>query len=137
MSRGAFAAHSKLTYTADTMAVIGCTTWSAAWSQFRGLCAVGALLAVILITVLAAPCQLGLCDRPDELMPSQATTMPSDAPLPPSDAPAHCALHCGLLILPLLTLAVLPAVIAREPLAALALRPRLMAPPLLPPPQPC
>ncbi|GAB4428936.1 MAG: hypothetical protein OHK0015_12300 [Chloroflexi bacterium OHK40] len=118
------------------MHVKGSTTYRLVPGTLRESLLLGALLLVTLLTVLAAPCERELCDRADGALPSQAQTTPVDTQPSPPDALEHCALHCGLLIFPLLLLAVSSPHTARVTLTTPALRLRLTPPPLLPPPQP-
>jgi len=94
----------------------------------------GALLVVILLTLLGAPCECGLCDHAGDVLSSQVQMAPIDTTLPPPDVPELCALHCGLLIFPLLV-TITPSLAARILLALAVFRLRLTPPPLLPPPQ--
>ncbi len=117
------------------MHVMGSTTYRLARGTLRESPLLGALLAVTLLALLAAPCERGLCDRPGIALPSQVQTVSSDAQLPPFEAPAHCTLHCGLLLFSLPVLTASPPRTARVPQTTLSLRLRLTPPPLLPPPQ--
>lgn len=118
------------------MGVIGCTTYRFTWIALRGPLLLGVLLVVAMFIVLAAPCERGLCDRPERTSPSALQLPLSDgAPISAPDTSAHCALHCGLLLLPPLMIVVTPALAARISLAVSVGPMRLIAPLLLPPPQ--
>lgn len=104
--------------------------------SLRGPLVLGALLVVVLLTVFVAPCEGRLCDRPDAFASSSPhATAPDQTALPTPDTAAHCAVHCGQVLLPLLLVIVAPVLATRVPLAALTLRLHITAPPLLPPPQ--
>lgn len=105
-------------------------------APLRGPLVLGALLVVVLLTVFVAPCEGRLCDRPETLASSSShITAPDQTSLPTPNTAAHCAVHCGLVLLPLLLVIVAPVLATRVPLATLTPRLHITAPPLLPPPQ--
>lgn len=95
----------------------------------------GALLALALLAALLTPCEQGWCARDVAHGVESAQTATPETPLPLPEIAGHCALHYGLLLAPLASIAFLAALVTGLPLAAPALRARLTAPPPLPPPQ--
>lgn len=115
------------------MRVIGRTIRRVANGSLRDPLLLGALLAVAALAVLTAPCEHRVCDGPAIQAASQSQA--HAAPLPASDGLIHCGAHCGFLLTPPLIALGSSALATREPPAVPALRPRLLAPPLIPPPQ--
>ena len=93
----------------------------------------GALLALALLAALLTPCEQGWCTWDVAHGVESVQTATPEIPLP--EIAGHCALHCGLLLAPLASVAFLAALVTGLPLAAPALRARLTMPPPLPPPR--
>lgn len=99
----------------------------------NGSLALGGLLVLML---LAIPCDRGLCDRPQSIAAAAAHgVLPDDGAHDETGSLARCALHCGLslLLLPLLVTA--PALTAHLCSAVSRVLLRLTLPPPSPPPQ--
>ncbi len=132
----AVATYGRLTYTIYTMAVIWCTIWIRRQRKLGGPLLIGSVLVAVLLLLLAAPCERGLCTRLDTNDPTPLSMAHADGPaLPMAEPGLHCALHCGGLLLPALLIVVLPVLMMRVAHAARPAPLRASAPPPLPPPQ--
>jgi hypothetical protein len=135
-SSGAVATNGGLAYTTCTMAVIWRTIGVRRQRRLGRPLLVGGTLVTVLLLLLAAPCERGLCARPDTSAQAGAEAPHTDGPTLPMAKPGlHCALHCGGLLLPALLIVVLPVLMTRVAHAARLAPLRASAPPPLPPPQ--
>lgn len=118
------------------MAVNGGTRHDVVRVTLDGSLALGGLLVLMVLTLLAIPCNRGLCDRPQSAAGAAAHgVLPDDGAHDPTGDPAHCALHCGLMLLAPLLLVSAPALTVQFSSTASRLRLRLALPPPSPPPQ--
>ena len=125
-----------LAYTTCTMAVIWRTIGVRKQHRLGGPLLVGGALVAVLLLLVAAPCERGLCVRPDTSAPIGVVAPHIDSSaLPLAEPPLHCALHCGGLLLPALLLVVVPVLTTRVAHTARPAPLRASAPPPLPPPQ--
>lgn len=132
----AVATNGGLAYTTYTMAVIWRTIGIRRRHKLGGPLLVGGALVAVLLLLLAAPCERGLCARPDTSAQAGAAAPHPDGPaLPLAEPSLHCTLHCGGMVLPLLLIVVLSVLMARVAHAARPALLRASAPPPLPPPQ--
>nr|WP_139088789.1 hypothetical protein [Oscillochloris trichoides] len=99
----------------------------------------GVLLVLVMLTVTGVGCEYRICDRHADTVSLHTQAHHSDMPVPLPDAPERCgldcALHCGVVLLPLLFLVVAPSFSTRVTLCAPAFSFGLRLPPLLPPPE--
>lgn len=118
------------------MAVIWRTIGARKRHRLGGPLLVGGALVAVLLLLVAAPCERGLCVRPDTSAQAGAAAAHIDtSALPLAEPTLHCAPHCGGLLLPDLLIVVLPVLMTRVAHAARPAPLRAGAPPPLPPPQ--
>lgn len=118
------------------MAVIWRTIGVRGQRKLGGPLLIGGALVAVLLLLLAAPCEGGLCARPETRAQAGAVgSYVDDLALPLAEPTLHCTLHCGGLLLPALLIVVLPVLMARVAHAARLTPLRASTPPPLPPPQ--